>query len=87
MTNKEEAGIEWTKRAFKQLKSIPESQNIYQAVQVLKNWPRCQNVRKLADRDDYRLRIGRYRVIFTVTDGQPVIIRIEQVKKRNEQTY
>lgn len=44
----------------------------------------------------YRLRVGNYRVLFDVIDGQPRIdvidgqpriIRIEEVRKRDERTY
>jgi len=87
MNNNAVNTIEWTKKAFKQLKLIPDAQKIYQASQVLKNWPDCKNVKKLKHRDDYRLRIGNYRVIFTVMRQTPIIIRIEEVKKRNGHTY
>ena len=35
----------------------------------------------------YRLRVGRYRVLFTIHAGIPLVVRIEEVKKRNEHTY
>jgi mRNA-degrading endonuclease RelE of RelBE toxin-antitoxin system len=82
-----ETVIEWTGKAFKQLKRIPEPQRVYQAVQDLKLWPDCRNTKKLKDRDEYRLRVGNYRVIFTVIGRTPRIIRIEEVKKRDERTY
>ncbi|MFZ5812174.1 MAG: type II toxin-antitoxin system RelE family toxin [Thermodesulfobacteriota bacterium] len=51
-------------------------------------WPACRNVKALSGRDDYRLRVGRYKVIFTVnTGGEPVVVRVEEVKKRDERTY
>lgn len=79
--------IKWHKKAKKQLKRIGDStvQNrIYEAVDTLKSFPNCQNVKKLTDRDDYRLKVGRYRVFFTVDLR---IISIEEVKKRDERTY
>lgn len=79
--------IEWTKKAYKELKKLPESKEIYLAVQGLRNWPDCRNVKKLTGREEYRLRTGRYRVIFSVIDRKPKIIRIEKVGKRDEHTY
>ncbi len=35
---------------------------------------------------DYRLRVGRYRVLFNY-DGEIKIVAIMEVKKRDEQTY
>ena len=35
---------------------------------------------------DYRMRVGRYRVLFNC-ENEVKIIRIEEVKKRDERTY
>lgn len=82
--------IEWTPRAARQLRKFtPDVQRlVYDGVGTLVHWPQIQNVKKLKNRDDYRLRIGDYRAIFTVhPDGSVTIIRIEEVKKRDEHTY
>jgi mRNA-degrading endonuclease RelE of RelBE toxin-antitoxin system len=79
--------IRWHKRAKKQLRRIGDSRaqsKIYDAVEELKAFPNCQNVKKLINREDYRLRVGRYRIIFTVDLR---VISIEEVKKRDERTY
>jgi mRNA interferase RelE/StbE len=79
--------IRWHKKATKQLKRIKNAKienRIYDAVQKLKFFPQCKNVKKLINRDDYRLRVGIYRVIFT---ADLRIISIEEVKKRDERTY
>ena len=36
---------------------------------------------------EYRLRVGNYRVLFNVIDGQTRIVMIEEVRKRDERTY
>ena len=54
--------------------------------QKLKNWPDCQNVKALKDRNDYRLRVGRYRVFFEVLISLK-IVKIVEVKKRDDRTY
>jgi len=79
--------IKWRKKALKQLRKIKEAQireTIYDAVDALKYFPNCQNVKKIKSTGDYRLRVGRWRVFFT---PELEIIFIEEVKKRNEQTY
>ena len=80
--------IEWTRRALKQLKKIDHARQkqIVIAVRDLKQWPDCQNVKRLRNRPGYRLRIGRYRVFFDVADRLK-IVTIEEVKKRDDRTY
>ena len=51
------------------------------------SFPDLSNVKSLVNRPEYRLRVGRYRVIFTVSEGGAVIEYIEEVKKRDERTY
>ena len=82
--------IHWTKKARKQLRPIPrpDVERIVDAVESLAKWPDVINVKALSDRNDYRLRVGRYRVLFTVTpSGEVTVILIEEVKKRDEHTY
>jgi mRNA interferase RelE/StbE len=82
--------IEWKKKAFKQLRKIDRSQQavILVAVGALIDWPNTSNVKKLTNHIyPYRLRVGDYRVFFSVVQGQIHIITIEEVKKRNERTY
>ena len=82
--------IEWTRKAHKQLASIPHKdlERIFEAVEKLVGFPDVPNVKSLVNRPEYRLRVGRYRVIFTVSeDGAVTVILIEEVKKRDERTY
>ena len=80
--------IEWTRQSLKQLKRIQQQQQkqIVIAVRELQNWPDCKNVKALQNRSSYRLRVGRYRILFDVEDDLR-IIEIEEVKKRDEHTY
>ena len=82
--------ISWTKKARKQLAPIPKQdvERIFEVVESLANWPDVTGVKALVGRDDYRLRVGRYRVFFSVTpEGAVTVILIEEVKKRDEHTY
>ncbi|MDH2997327.1 hypothetical protein A1D22_06555 [Pasteurellaceae bacterium LFhippo2] len=88
MSNK----IEWTEKARKGLAKITNLQiraKIYNAISELKDWPRCfLDIKKLQNRSDYRLRVGNYRVIFEIdTQGNPIIITINKVEKRDDNTY
>jgi len=79
--------IEWKPKALRQLRKIKnqETRNlIYDAVDTLKYFPQCSNIKKLKGRNEYRLRVSNWRVIFT---DSLKILYIEEVKKRNERTY
>ena len=57
-------------------------------MEKLAGFPDVSNVKSLANRPEYRLRVGRYRVIFSVSeDGAVTVVLIEEVKKRDERTY
>ncbi|MDR0311362.1 MAG: type II toxin-antitoxin system RelE/ParE family toxin [Acidobacteriota bacterium] len=81
--------IQWTPKALRQARNLPsvEQGNIADAVSMLRGWPHVEQVKALRGRSGYRLRVGRYRVLFTVRAGIPLVIRIEEVKKRDEHTY
>ena len=79
--------IEWKPKAVRQLRKIKDfrmRETIYNAVDDLKDFPDCSNVKKLKNRNEYRLRVGRWRVFFTESLE---ILYIEEVKIRNENTY
>jgi len=53
----------------------------------LVNLSQARNVKKLTGHDyGYRLRVGNYRVMFEF-DGEVRIVTVEEVRKRDEQTY
>ena len=63
-------------------------QRIDRAIRALTEDPRpagCKSV-KDAPRETYRVRIGAYRVIYTVLDAEGVIV-VARVRKRDESTY
>ena len=81
--------IEWTRKAEKQLSRIDrnDQKTIVLAVGELSGFPQCVNVKRLSNHPyEYRLRVGRYRVFFDF-HSTVKIIRIEEVKKRDERTY
>ena len=81
--------IQWTPRALRQARKLPPADqgHIADAVSILRYWPHVEQVKALQGKPGYRLRVGRYRVLFTVHAGIPLVVRIEEVKKRDEHTY
>ena len=82
--------IDWKTKAVKQLDKISDRdtrKEIRNEVSNLSDWPNVQHVKKLANHKyDYRLRVGRFRVFFDISDAVR-IIHIEEVKKRDDRTY
>lgn len=56
------------------------------AIFRLRENPRPASTEKLSGREAYRVRIGDYRVLYTV-DDKAKEVRIEAVRKRDERTY
>jgi mRNA interferase RelE/StbE len=81
--------ILWSKRSLRQLRKLPvnDAQVVYREADHLKRFPACENIKRLVNHAcQYRLRIGRYRLLFDF-DGEVKIISIEEVKLRDESTY
>lgn len=83
--------IVWKKKALKQLVKIDSryQKSIVNKVDELTSFPQVSlDIKALQGQDDYyRFRVGDYRVIFSVQNGEPTIICIERVAKRTDQTY
>jgi len=64
------------KKAFKVLEKInePYYSNIKDAILSLANDPRPQGYIKLKGRDDYRIRVADYRIIYEIFDYHLVIV-------------
>ncbi|MDO8278131.1 MAG: type II toxin-antitoxin system RelE/ParE family toxin [Burkholderiaceae bacterium] len=82
--------INWTKKAYKQLLKLDPQGGKAVTVAVrteLVNLSVARNVKKLIGHAyGYRLRVGGYRVLFDF-DGVIRIVTVEEVRKRDEQTY
>lgn len=76
--------------AVKQMKKIPkpDKMRIFTQIDSLEiGLEEKPNIKKLVNHQyDYRMRVGNYRVLFNVHEYVEVI-SIEEVKKRDEQTY
>ena len=81
-------------KALKQAEKIPmESRvRVFAGIQNLKDSETWGDVRKLVNHIyDYRLRVGRYRVLFNLTENSDNLeigdISVEEIKKRDDSTY
>ena len=82
--------ILWKRKAQKQLLKISKTEikeAIATAIEKLTQFPNIQQAKALTNNQyGYRLRVGNYRVLFDV-DTTVQIIAIEEVKKRDDNTY
>ncbi|MBU4609482.1 type II toxin-antitoxin system RelE/ParE family toxin [Achromobacter sp. GG226] len=81
--------INWSSRAKKQLRKVDRQAqvSIIDAVGQLVTFPSAKNVIALTKHEfGYRMRVGNYRVLFDA-DTEVRIIEVQQVKKRDENTY
>ena len=82
--------IIWQPKALKQLKKIADralQERILTASRGLSEFPNCSNVKRLTNYEySHRLRVGDWRILFNVFE-EISIASIEEVKKRNENTY
>jgi mRNA-degrading endonuclease RelE of RelBE toxin-antitoxin system len=84
--------IEFKPKASRQLRKIAKRNtkaysDIKTAILTLKKPFAAAGVKKLQDHDyQYRLKVNDYRVLYNV-DKEISIVAIEEVKKRDENTY
>lgn len=85
------AKVEWTIKAIKQLKKIDSRYRkiVTEKGNALSNFPNVDmDIVRLTDRkDEYRMRIGNYRILFSVFNDMPIVISISQVIRRQSKTY
>lgn len=80
--------VEWASRKVEhQSEKLPPGvqERVLEAITALANNPRPFGTHKLED-DLYRIRIGRYRVIYWLNDEERLVV-ITKVAKRNQRTY
>jgi mRNA interferase RelE/StbE len=75
------------KKAARQLDDLPSEdfERVSGEIDKLKEGPRPRGVRKIKG-DIYRIRSGRYRIIYTVLDDGKIVL-VHEVKIRREDTY
>jgi len=69
-------------RAFRRLQN-PLQSRIAAAIDALANDPRPTGTAKLAGRNDYRIRVGDYRIVYAVDDDEHLVL-IARIGHRRE---
>jgi mRNA interferase RelE/StbE len=69
-------------RAFQRLQK-PIRNRIAAAIDALADDPRPTGTTKLAGRDDYRVRVGDYRIVYAVDDAERLVL-IGRIAHRRE---
>ncbi|EKN9212571.1 type II toxin-antitoxin system RelE/ParE family toxin [Salmonella enterica] len=81
----------WSKTAQRQIQRIDirYQKSIKDKAEELKGFPLVAlDFKTLSGSENrFRLRVGAYRVIFDVEDGEPRILEIKEVKRRSTNTY
>jgi len=80
--------VEVAKQAVKEYQEIPatEKESVKKAILSLEKNPRGPQVKKLKDREYYRLRVGDWRVFFSISDPMKKVT-ILSIERRSSTTY
>lgn len=72
----------------KDTKGIPKNdlQKIDEEILKLKDKPRPFGCKKLTEGEGYRIRVGNYRILYTIDDKAKIVV-IYRVRKKDEKTY
>ncbi|MDE9454559.1 MULTISPECIES: type II toxin-antitoxin system RelE family toxin [Xenorhabdus] len=83
--------VVWSKAATKQLIRIDTryQKAIKNKVSLLTGFPLVDlDIKKLAETEArYRLRVGDYRILFELSGKEPKILEVQEVKRRQTNTY
>ena len=76
------------KRVEKDTSKIPAKfrENIDKTILALASDPRPKGCKKLTDREGYRIRVGNYRILYSIDDDALTVV-IYRIKIRGETTY
>lgn len=85
MSERREFSVQYDSRALKELQKLdkPVRRRIVTAVSALSQDPRPPGVRRLVGYPDlWRLRVGDYRVVYTVRDSELVVLLLRVAHRR-----
>lgn len=77
--------IQITRRAQKALARLPKRdyQRVKEAIFRLADEPRPPGCKKLTGREGWRLRVGRYRILYEITEATLTIIVLDMGHRRD----
>jgi len=75
--------IEWKESAIREIEKLDRSitSRIYKKVDELKSDIYSMDIKRLRGSDDFRLRVGDYRIIFSLINNKLTILKIGHRKK------
>lgn len=78
-------GIKLSKAVLSQFKKIPDDVylKIRDGVNMLKENPRPIGCKKLTNEEGYRIRVGKYRILYTV-DDRNLLVSIYRIAHRKD---
>ena len=78
-------GLRYDRRTLKELRQIPaqETARILSVIETLKQQPRRHGVEKMSGSEGYRVRVGDYRILFTIDDAQR-LMTVYRIKHRRD---
>lgn len=82
---KADCKIEIKKSAAKEIRSLPDKylKNVLDKISSLSKTPRPKDCKKLIGKNEYRVRVGVYRIVYTVEDEKLIIIVIKVAHRKN----
>ena len=77
--------IQFSKKALRDLRALPRPilKRIVEKINLLKENPFKQNIKKLSGQPYFRMRIGDYRVIFAIFKKELLILVIKIAHRKN----
>ncbi len=77
--------IEIKRSALKEINKIPKKylQKILSIIHSLENKPRPSNCKKLSGKELYRIRYGKYRIVYQIKDMQLVVYIVKIGHRKN----
>lgn len=77
--------VDITKKAAKQIAKLPRQiqSRVLTTIEALADEPRPSGAKKLSGRDDYRVRVSDYRIIYTIED-QTLTVEVVKVAHRRD---
>ncbi|HXK61713.1 MAG TPA: type II toxin-antitoxin system RelE/ParE family toxin [Acidobacteriota bacterium] len=71
--------------AAKEIEGIPkrDRQRVINRIMKLAEDPRCEGCEKLSGADRYRVRQGRYRILYTLNDEEVIIVVVKVGHRRD----
>ncbi len=82
--------VEWTAKAIKQVEKFKNNQlkqRLFTTVETLANGGHVDIIALTNHQYTHRIRVGDYRILFTIADNEIEISYVQEVKKRDDNTY